>query len=162
MKSLLTSYYADQNNNQSIDSSAQKTPMYIMESGSHAQIVPGNESSSKSIGMKYRTSVGVSEAGSSRSNQRRNLPHKDGSSVYNNGFSPKGPKAVSGPFTRKQTQKGAQKKDLESYVVSLEQEVLNLRTQLKKALDESKQMKRINKDLLDQLNLAERSGEKPA
>ena len=78
--------------------------------------------------MKYRTSVGVSEAGSSRSNQRRNFPHKDGSSVYNNGLSPKGPKAVSGPFTRKQTQKGAQKKDLESYVVSLEQEVMNLRS----------------------------------
>lgn len=40
----------------------------------------------------------------------------------------------------------------------MENEIQTLRDSLKKATNETKQMKNINKDLLDQLNLKQRSG----
>lgn len=74
------------------------------------------------MGVKHRTSVGVSEVVSTRKYK-----------------SP----------THQQTYQD----ETDTYILNLEQQINSLRESLKKQKDESKQMKRINKELLEELNL---------
>lgn len=53
----------------------------------------------------------------------------------------------------KGSQRQKREDQVETYIVGLEQDLRNLQDQLKKATDETKSMKKINKELLESLQI---------